>query len=102
LIRRLSDFDEETIRLIEEELSLRYFTPNIIKILSIKEKFGYYYWDVETTSGKVSLILNNPYNNIRRLENGSVHITDMDGNCFILPDPRSLDKASYKKLDVYL
>lgn len=102
LIRRLSDFDEETARLIDEELSVRYFSPKITKILSIKEKFGYYYWEMETTSGRVSIVLNNPYNNIRVLEDGSVHIVDMDGNCFDLPDPRVLDKASYKKLDIYL
>lgn len=102
LIRRMSDFDEETARLIDEELSLRYFSPVITKINSIKEKFGYYYWEAETTSGKVSFVLNNPYSNIRVLENGGVHIIDMDGNCYELPDPKALDKASYKKLDVYL
>ncbi len=102
LVRRISDFDSETATLFAEELSLRYFSPEITKIHSVKEKFGYYYWDAETTSGNVSFVLNNPYSNIRVLENGSVYITDMDGNSFKLQDPKALDKASYKKLDAYL
>lgn len=102
MIRRLSDFDEETRALINEEMSLRYFTPEIKKILSAKDKFGYSYWEAETTAGKVSFVLNNPFNQIRVLEDQRIYISDMDGNSFVIPDPSKLDRASYRRIEIYI
>ncbi len=102
MIRRLSDFDAETQTLINEEMALRYFTPEIKKILSVKEKFGYSYWEAETTAGKVSFILNNPFGSIRVLEDKRVYIADMDGNSFVIPNPEALDRASYRRIEIYM
>lgn len=102
MIRRMSDFDEQTAALLREELDRRYFTPEIKKIYSMKEKFGYSYCDALTSAGKITFVLNNPYSNFRKLENGSILISDMDGNCFIIPNPDALDKNSYKKIEIYL
>ena len=102
MIRHISDFDEATVRLLSTELDRRYFTPEIKKIFSLKEKFGYSYCEAMTSAGKTTFVLNNPYSNFRKLENGSVLITDMDGNCFIIPSPDALDKASLKKIEIYL
>lgn len=102
MIRNITDFDESTILLLKEELDRRYFTPEILKIYSLKEKFGYSYIDAKTSAGKITFVLNNPYSNFRKLENGSVLISDMDGNCFIIPNPDTLDKASLKKIEIYL
>ena len=102
MIRRLSDFDEATRAIINAELELRYFTPVIQKILSVKEKFGYSYWEAETTAGKVSFVLNNPFSNIRVLEDQRIYISDMDGNSFVIPDPTALDHASYRRIEVYI
>ena len=60
------------------------------------------YWEVDTSAGKVSFVLNNPYSNIRTLEDGRVFIFDIDGNCFMISDPAKLDKASYKRIEIYL
>lgn len=102
MIRRLSDFDAETQALINEEMALRYFTPEIRRILSVKEKFGYSYWEAETTAGKVSFILNNPFGSIRVLEDKRVYISDMDGNSFVIPRPDELDRASYRRIEIYM
>ena len=102
MIRYLSDFDEETKKLINAELDLRYFTPVIQKILSVKDKFGYSYWEAETTAGKVSFVLNNPSSNIRILEDDRIFIFDIDGNCFQITDPGKLDRNSYRKIEIYL
>ena len=102
MIRRMSDFDSESVALINDELARRYFTPEIAKINGVKEKFGYMYWEVDTSAGKVSFVLNNPYSNIRTLEDGRVFIFDIDGNCFMISDPAKLDKASYKRIEIYL
>ena len=102
MIRYMDDFDKETQAIINEELERRYFSPQITKIISMKEKFGYYYWDAETSAGMVTFILNNPFSNIRVLEDGRIIITDIDGNCFEISDPQQLDPASYKRIEVYL
>lgn len=102
MIPELEDMDEDTVKLIREELDRRYFTPKILKIYSMKEKLGHYYWEVNTDAGKFSFVLRNVGANIRTLEDGRVLIFDIDGNCFEIPDTDKLDKASYKKIEVYL
>ena len=102
MIRDIKLFEGEMGDLIGEELERRYFTPEISRIFSVKEKFGYLYFEAQTTAGRVKFVLNNPYSNFRRLENGSVLITDMDGNCFMIQSPMELDKSSYKKIEIYL
>ena len=102
MIRRLSDFDGACVALLREELSRRYFTPEIKRITGVKEKFGYSYWDAETSAGKVSFVMTNVSSNIRTLEDGRVFIHDIDGNCFCISDPAKLDKASFKKIEIYL
>ena len=102
IIPDINDFDAESIALLREELDRRYFTPKILKIYSMKEKLGHYYWDVNTDAGKFSFVLRNAGANIRTLEDGRVLIFDIDGNCFEIPDTEKMDKASYKKIEVYL
>ena len=102
LIRQMSDFDEASQALLREELDRRYFTPIIKKLTGVKEKFGYYYWDAETSAGKISFVMTNITSNIRTLEDGRVFIHDIDGNCFQIPDPSKLDKASLKKIEIYM
>ncbi len=102
MIRRMADMPAEAQQLLTEELDRRYFTPEILKITSMKEKFGYSYWDVDTTAGKVTFVLNNPFHNIRVLEDESVFINDIDGNCFKIPDITKLDAQSVRKIEIYL
>lgn len=102
MIRNIHIFDKTTVDLLNAELELRYFTPEIKKILSAKEKFGYCYWEADTTAGVISFVLNNPYSNIRILEDKRIFISDMDGNCFIIPDPKKLDRQSYKYIEIYI
>ena len=92
MIRNIHVFDKETVDLLNADLALRYFTPEIKRILSTKEKFGYCYWEAETSAGKISFVMNNPFYNIRCLEDGRILIADMDGNCFLIPDPLKLDR----------
>ena len=102
MIRNIHIFDQKTVDLINAELDIRYFTPTISRITSAKEKFGYNYWEAETSAGKVSIVLNNPFSNIRVLEDGRIYIFDMDGNCFLIPDPTKLDRLTYRTIEIYL
>lgn len=102
MIRRITDFDEDTRLLLSEELDRRYFTPQIKRIFSVKDKFGYLYWEAETTAGHVTFVMNNPFSNIRVLEDGRILINDIDGNVFEIHDPTKLDALSLKKIEIYL
>ena len=102
MIETLDVVPADVAELIRVELERRYFTPAVKKIHGFKEKFGYCYWDVTTTAGRVEFIMNNPTNNIRTLEDGRVFMYDIDGNCFTIEDPKKLDKHSYKKVEIYL
>ncbi len=102
MIRNINVFDKATIDLLNAELELRYFTPEIKKITAAKEKFGYCYWEADTSAGHVSFVLNNPFSNIRKLEDGRILIADMDGNCFLIPNPEALDRQSYKVIEIYI
>ncbi len=102
LIRSIHEFDEATVSLLREELDRRYFTPELLRIYSVKEKFGYSYWEADTSAGKVTFVLNNPSSNIRILEDERIFIFDIDGNCFQISDPTKLDRASYRKIEIYL
>ena len=102
LIETIHLFDTKTVSLLNEELDRRYFIPEITKIYSMKEKYGYHYTEAQTSAGRVKFVLNNPSNNIRTLEDGRILITDTDGNCFCLPNPKKLDKQSYRIIEIYL
>ena len=67
LIRDIRDFDEATVKLLNEELDRRYFTPELLKIYSLKEKFGYLYCEAETSAGRITFVLNNPYHQVQQL-----------------------------------
>ena len=102
MIRRMADMPKEAQDLLNEELDRRYFTPEIIRITGMKEKFGYSYWDVDTPAGRVTFVLNNPFSNIRVLEDQSVFINDIDGNCFKISDVTKLDAQSLRRIEIYL
>jgi hypothetical protein len=102
MIERLDAFDEQAQTLILEELDRRYFTPAIKKIHSLHEKYGYLYFDVTTTAGRSEFIMANPSGSFRTLEDGRIFMYDIDGNCYCVQDPEALDKASLKKIEIYL
>jgi len=102
IIRELDAFPAKVVRILEQELERRYFTPNILKIYSIKEEFGYYYWHVDTEAGTRKFITKRDDQNIRLLKNNGVLITDVDGNRFVIEDYNKLDALSYKLIELIL
>ena len=91
ILRTLDDLDRRTLQLITDELDSRYFTPSIRKIISLKEEFGYTYWEVDTDAGPCRFTAQVGKNAARRLEDGSLVIADVDNNRFELPDYLELE-----------
>lgn len=102
IIRSLSDFDDVTKALIEKQLKLRYFMPEILKIYSIKEEYGYTYWSVLTDKGKVRFTSASGSSGTVIQEGNRVIIKDSDENRFEIKDIAALSTKEMKKLDLYL
>jgi hypothetical protein len=75
---------------VRDELERRYFTPTIEKIQSLKQEFGYTYWEVVTGSGFCRFTVKVGDNNVRFLSGMDLLIFDVDGNRFELPEYEKL------------
>ena len=105
IILNIEDFSEEQRALINGELAKLYYSPRIVRIISKKDKMGFVYMEVETTSGLKEFALRDPARNIRYMDPSSgkaVQITDVDGNRYLIEDFAALDAKSAKKIEAYL
>ncbi len=100
LIEDLSQWDEPTVKAITAQLELRYFTPKIFKIHSIKEEHGFSYWLAETDKGSCRFTCDQ--NGVTKLGPTRLLITDIDGNRFELPDVTRLSAKELRLVDLYL
>ena len=101
-IKSVDLFDDEDKALIVRELERKYYTPSIKKILSVKDRFGFSYWDVETESGKVTFTLQDTFKSISRAGENKLFFSDVDGNRFVIENIEALDRKSHKKIELYL
>lgn len=87
---------------VKEELSRRYFVPEITSVLSVKEEFSYTYWDTETTSGHRKFTIFDMNNSLIPLNDFSIMLIDVDGNRYKIPDIRVLGEKALKFIDIWL
>lgn len=102
IVRSVDLFEEETRELLVKELKKRYYTVTVTKLLSVKERFGFSYWRVETNEGERKFTLRDTLKNIACVNGTRVFFTDVNGNRFEVPDLASLDTKSRRKLELYL
>lgn len=103
IIRTLDLFEGSVRDLLENELRLRYYAPQIRKILHVREKYGFSYWTVVTAdAGKLTFTVQDPNHSIFRISEKSVTFSDVDGNRYEVPNLDDLDPASRKRLDLYI
>ncbi len=102
VIRSVELFPEKTAEIIKKELERKYFMPEIIKITSLKERFGYSYWETETDRGHLSFAIHDTFRNIARIGENRIVISDVDGNRYSIKDVTALDRASLRKIELYL
>ncbi len=88
--------------LLKNELERVYFTPKILKIYSMKDKYGFSSWDVETDVGRITFSVKDTFRSIVSLGGSRAIITDVDGTRYEIEDASKLDKSSYKKIELYL
>ena len=105
-IRSLNDFDEPDKSLLVRELDSKYYSPQIKKILSVKERYGFSFWKTECEFGEKTFTLQDTFRSIIKTYNADgterVYILDVDGNRYSIPSVEALDRKSFKKIELYL
>lgn len=106
-IRSLSeDFDEEICARLMRELEETYYRPVIRRILSVKTQRGISYWHVECDFGETTFSLHDVYADIRKIEGPNdtlcLHITDIYGNRYEIPNVGALDRQSYRRIELFI
>ena len=102
LIRNISVFSDEEQALLVGELERKYYTPKVLKILTLKETRGFSFWKVTTDSGEQSFTLQDTSKSIVRIGGDRAFVFDICGNRYEIESLSALDKKSYRKLELYL
>lgn len=97
----LSKLPVEIRRLIDEELEVREFMPEVQRITGVSGFATPCTWQVETDKGATSFTLK-AEEDIRRLAAAALLIVDSRGIQFLVRDRHSLDDASRRILDRFL
>ena len=102
VVEDLQDLPAATRALIATELEQRYFTPEILRIRSLKEEFGYTYWEVDTPAGVRRFTAKSGQNAVRELDRTTLLVVDVDGNRFNLSQYQRLPSALLKTIETIL
>lgn len=103
IISDINEFDEETAGMLRRELDRKYYAPVITKILSVKERYGYSYWETITDDGRrLSFTMRDTFRSILKVTPEHVFLTDNDSNRYEIKNVEALDRKSYKKIELYL
>lgn len=102
VVEHLDKLDKDQAEMLREQLKLRYFTPEITKVIDIKTEYGYGYFNVVTNFGACRFTIHNGGGAVVSLTDTRIMITDLDGNRFEIPDITKLSAGERKKLDLFI
>ena len=102
IIEDMASLSKETAGIIKEQLDLRYFTPVITGIKSIKDEYGYAYFHVMTDRGECKFSINMGSNAVSKLSDTRLIIQDVDENRFEIRDVEALSMKERRMLDMFL
>lgn len=102
IIEKLSELDRDQQEMIREQIKLRYFMPTIVKVLDIKDEYGYAYWNVTTSFGACRFTTRMSGDAVIFLGESRLMVTDIDGNRYEIPDFYKLSVGERKKLDLFI
>lgn len=102
MIRDLNDFGDSAKALLQRELKRKYHVFTIRKITSVKEKYGYSYWNVTDETTEREFTVQDTYKSITKITADRVYVTDIDGNRYEIPSLSQLDRRSAKRIEIFL
>lgn len=100
-IERLTDLPAAVHALLQEELALRDFIPEIKQLQSVSSFGTPSLWTVETDRGPTTFVLKGE-EDIRRLKGNALLIASSDGVQYAIADMTALDRASRRLLERFL
>ena len=100
-IEQLQELPTAMRVLLQEELSLRDFVPEISRLQSVSTFGTPSIWTVETDCGVTSFILKGE-EDIRRLDRNALLIAGSEGVQYSVRDMTALDRASRRLLERFL
>ena len=103
VIKDLEDLAADTKKTADDYLKLKYYIPEIKKIHRITDnQMGYLFLEADTTAGEKKIAVYDWWHNFRVIHGKMLAVTDADGNRYSVPDVDRLDKASIKKLQLFI
>ena len=102
IISDISVFDEKQRQYITNELNRKYFIPIIESIISVKEKYGFSYWETKTNIGKIKFTVHDAFRNILKINEDRIMVTDVNGNRYEILSLVGIDRASFRKIELFL
>ena len=99
MINHPSELDDETRRVLYEELDRTYMTVAIWRINSARIESGVVHLNVETDRGWREFVLKDMHESVRRLGGNRLLLQDVDRNRFDIPDVGALDRRSAKLIE---
>ncbi len=99
LIPDISILSEEQRTLLVEVLEQRYLIPRVLRIVSLKPRYGLYYWVVETDMGRRDFAMKDPAGAISAAGSLAIILRDTMGNRYEMPNPERLDPKSRSLFD---
>ena len=100
-VDRWGDLGDAVQDLIAQELAQREFMPIIERLVAVSTFSTPSTWTVETDRGRTDFILKGE-EDIRRLRDGGLLITDNHGLVFRVMDLKAMDRGTRKLLDRFL
>jgi hypothetical protein len=98
ILETLDGWDEESRREVGLELKLSYLTPQVTRIMKIRQTPGMWIWELETTMGSMRLAMRNLHEHLQNPVPGRLLLTDLEGNRVEIINFRELDAHSRKQL----
>lgn len=103
LIADVNELPPDSLDAVLRELRLHYFVPNIQRIVSIKEEFGFLYWQVETDRGDKDFVMRDSViGSVRQVSPGRWLVIDINQTRYEVRDFEALDEHSQDLLNRYL
>lgn len=94
MIEDPADLPNDCIAAIQTELTRRYLTATVARVVKANVEFGATYWHVETNRGPRDFVTQNLQENAQWLSPTHLLLIDVDGNRFEIPDVEALDARS--------
>ena len=94
LVADPSACDEDSFRIIQDEIEWRYFRPKINRVVEMEGRGGTSFFTVETDRGEVKIPMRDLREGMVELSPDRILITDEHGNRYEIPDLEQLDRRS--------